>query len=235
MEKTKPNVFYTTYPTPCPYLPDQTERKLFMRLNSENAFAANILSRAGFRRTQNICYLPACPECNACISVRIPVQKFIPTKKQKKTWRQNGDLSLFITPNVATEEQYGLFKTYLDVRHPDGGMNSMDEEDFRAMIEDSPVPAFLLEARDSESGVLQGVMLADIFDDGLSAVYSFFNPDEPKRSLGTFLVLELVRQAKSFNLPYVYLGYYIAECPNMAYKARFFPLEKFENDVWSPL
>jgi arginine-tRNA-protein transferase len=134
-------------------------------------------------------------------------------------------------PNVATAEQYELFKAYLSVRHAGGEMEKMQYEEYRAMIEESPIETELFELR--EQGKLIAVMLIDSFDDGFSAVYSFFNPDFQKRSLGTFMILELIRQAKEQHKPYVYLGYLIRGLSNMAYKERFVPLEYCIGGEWT--
>lgn len=225
--------FYTTVSVPCPYLPDRTERKLAAEISGTDAQRwANVLSRAGFRRSHSVCYIPVCEECQACRSVRIDVKGFHLNKKMKKVLRLNAELSFSILPNVADSEQYALFRNYLSARHQDSEMNSMYFEEFRAMIEDSPVETVLGQARDTQTGALKGVMLTDVLDDGLSAVYSFFDSSEPFKSLGRYLILKLVEEAEKRGLPYVYLGYFISECPNMAYKAEYRPLECCFGGKW---
>lgn len=225
--------FYSTVPMPCPYLKNRTERKLATDISSgDSQWWANALSRSGFRRSHTVCYIAACPGCDACISVRIRNDDFVPSKKMKKTLRLNAGLEMSVIPNVATPEQYNLFHDYLTLRHSDSEMNTMYFEEYRAMIEDTPVDCVLLELRETATSRLRGVMLADVLDDGVSAVYSFFDPKTPRNSLGTFLILKLVEFARSRGLPYVYLGYYIRECPNMAYKNRFRPLEYCLNGKW---
>ena len=223
--------FYLTRPEPCDYFPDRSESKTIADLNGAQAQAwANVLSRAGFRRSHNVCYIPSCPACRACVSVRVRVPEFVFSKTMKKVIRKNGAAHLSVVPNIATTEQYGLFKAYLSARHAGGEMEKMTFEEYRAMIEDSPVETVLVELR--EQGLLIAVMLVDRFDDGVSAVYSFFDPDMEKRSLGTFMILELIRLTKESGRPYVYLGYLIRGLSNMAYKERFKPLEYYVDGEW---
>ena len=225
--------FYLTRPAPCPYLPDKTERKIITPAEDFNV--VSVLSRAGFRRTHAMCYTPACEDCQACASVRIPVERFRRTKKLRKILRINEDLDVFPIENIATTEQYELFHKYLAARHKDSDMNRMDYEEYRAMVEDSPTETRLIEFRNSHAGGLEAVVLLDIMDDGLSAVYSFYNPDPAERSLGTLCILNLVMCAAAAGLPYVYLGYAIKDCPSMAYKEKFRPLEAFQNGRWVAL
>ncbi len=224
--------FYTTKPAPCDYLPAKTESKTAVDLNGANAQAwANALSRAGFRRSHNVCYIPSCPECRACVSVRIRAADFRPSKKMRKTLRQNETLDVRVVPNIASAGHYALFKSYLTQRHAGGAMENMSFEDYRAMIEDCPVDCRLLEANDGAQTA--GVMLVDVLDDGLSAVYSFFDPARARDSMGTFLILKLVELAVKMQKPYVYLGYMIKNLSNMRYKERFAPLEYCRGGAWS--
>ena len=225
-------IFYTTALHPCGYFPDRSEAQTAVDLSGMASCEwANVLSRSGFRRSGNICYIPSCPKCRACVPVRIKVNEFVFSQTMKKVVRRNHRMRSALLPNVATTEQYALFKSYLSTRHTGGEMEKMQFEEYRAMIEDSPVETRLIEWRDEDS--LTAVMLADVLDDGLSAVYSFFDAAQSKRSLGTFMILEVIRLAKEKNLPYVYLGYLIRELPNMAYKERFQPLEYYRNGKWS--
>lgn len=225
--------FFSTQPAPCPYLKDKMEVKLAVDIcGSRSQQWLNVLSRSGFRRSHSVCYIPACSDCQACISVRLSVADFSLAKKMSKTLRQNKNLDISLIPNIATAEQYSLFSAYLERRHTESEMNSMFFEEYRAMIEDAPVNSCLMEVRDSQSGLLQGLMLIDVMDDGASAVYSFFNPELEKKSIGTFMILKLIEAVASQKLPYVYLGYMIKELPNMAYKMRFQPLEYYHNGQW---
>jgi leucyl-tRNA---protein transferase len=233
--------FYLTQPASCPYLAGKLERKVFTRLAGEHAGALNdTLTHAGFRRSQNIAYKPACEGCNACVSVRILVDAFEPSRSFKRVIAANPDLESTLVEPWATEEQFGLLRLYLDARHRGGGMSDMTMFDFVAMVEDSAVRTHLMEYRvrskpGEEPGRLLGVALTDALSDGLSMVYSFFDTSEHERSLGTFMVLDHVEQARARGLPYVYLGYWVDGCRKMSYKARFKPLEALGPDGWRPL
>lgn len=227
--------FFVTVPAPCPYLPGRLERKVFTRLNGNDpAGLNNNLTHAGFRRSQSIAYKPACEGCNACVSVRVPVDRFSPSRGFRRVLARNADLALTERPPVATEDQFRLLRTYLESRHPGGGMVEMDALDFAAMIEDSPIDTHVAEFRDP-AGQLQAACLIDRLEDGLSLVYSFYNADDTSRSLGTMVVLRQIERARELGLPYVYLGYWIEECRKMNYKGRYQPLEGLGPEGWKPL
>lgn len=231
----RPHFFFTTAPLPCPYIPGRLERKIVTELNGPDAEVLHeALSRAGFRRSPSIAYTPACPGCNACIPVRIIASDFEADRTMKRIGKANADLAVRRVPARATAEQYRLFSRYQESRHSGGDMALMGFYDYRSMVEDSPIDTFLVEFRRPD-GSLTAVCLADRMSDGLSAVYSFFEPDLPKRSLGTYVVLWLVEEARRLGLPYVYLGYWIAESRKMSYKTRFQPLEAFGPNGWRPL
>lgn len=224
--------FFRSGPMPCPYLPGRVERKLFTRLAGPYASEVNsTLSRAGFRRSHDIVYRPVCPTCAACVPVRIPVADFTPTRSQRRVMRLNEDLRLDDSPAVATGEQYRLFAAYQASRHGDSDMARMAMADFTAMIDEGRADTGLGEARDL-AGRLIACMLTDRLGDGYSAVYSFYDAALDRRSLGTFMILHLIERARSAGLPYVYLGYWIAQSRKMAYKARFRPLEALGRDGW---
>ncbi len=226
--------FYVTAPQPCPYLAGRMERKLFTALQTDNAEKLNdTLSKQGFRRSQNVLYRPACSECTACLSARIRVADFKPSKSQKRIARRNLSLERRVNSPWATDDQYGLFRSYLDSRHSDGGMADMDIYEFAAMIEETPIRSRVVEY--VEDRKLSGVSLTDVLDDGLSMVYSFFDPDLDKRSLGTYLILDHVEIAREAGLPYVYLGYWVPGSPKMGYKSRFGALEIFRGGRWEEL
>lgn len=230
-----PQHFYRTAALPCPYIPGRIERKLITELTGHEAMDFyNALSRAGFRRSHHLAYRPTCAGCSACVPVRIPAAEFAAPRSLRRIQRANLDLSLRVIEPRATLEHFRLFARYQRSRHADSDMASMTFGDFRAMIEDSPVTSRLIELRDGTDDFL-GACLFDVLDDGLSAVYSFFDPDERRRSLGTFLVLTLIGEGSRRGLPYVYLGYWIAESPKMAYKARFRPLEGLGPQGWRRL
>lgn len=192
------------------------------------------LSRAGFRRSHNIAYAPVCPGCQACVPIRVVSEEFTPDRTQRRILRANADLTISEMPARATAEQFTLFQRYQKNRHADGDMAAMGYYDYRAMIEDTPISTGILEFRDARDRLL-GACLTDWLADGLSAVYSFFDTDEDKRSLGTFAVLWLIGRARSLGLPYVYLGYWVPESRKMAYKARFKPSEILISGAWHRL
>ena len=231
----RPQFFYTTAPLPCPYLPGRTERKIVTELSGTEAEALHErLSRAGFRRSHNIAYAPVCPGCQACVPIRVVSEDFTPDRTQRRILRANADLAVSEMPARATAEQFTLFQRYQKNRHADGDMAAMGYYDYRAMIEDTPISTGLLEFRDAQDRLL-GACLTDWLADGLSAVYSFFDTDQDKRSLGTFAVLWLIGRARSLGLPYVYLGYWVPESRKMAYKARFRPSEILMSGAWHRL
>ncbi len=228
----RPQFFYTTAPLPCPYLPGRTERKIVTELSGPEAEAMHDrLSRAGFRRSHNIAYSPVCPGCSACIPIRIVAGGFEPDRGQRRIQRANADLVGFEVPPRATAEQFALFQRYQKARHGDGDMAAMGFYDYRAMVEDTPITTSMVEFRDG-CDRLVGACLTDWLSDGLSAVYSFFDPAEDRRSLGTYAILWLVARARALSLPYVYLGYWVPQSRKMAYKARFRPSEVLSGGAW---
>jgi arginyl-tRNA--protein-N-Asp/Glu arginylyltransferase len=226
--------FYVTAPQPCPYLDGRMERKLFTALQGENATKLNdTLSKQGFRRSQNVLYRPSCAECSACMSARINVAAFTPSRSQRRVLRRAAHLTRRATSPWATEEQYDLFRLYLDSRHATGGMADMDMFEFAAMVEETPIRTRLIEY--TEDDKLQAVCLTDILDDGLSMVYSFFDPAQERLSLGTYIILDHIRIAQELGLPYVYLGYWVPGSAKMGYKAKFAGLEVYRAGCWSAL
>lgn len=212
------------------------ERKLFTALQGDNAEQLNdSLSQQGFRRSQNVLYRPSCAECSACLSARIDVSKFTPSRSQKKTLRKNAHLVRRATSPWATEDQFALFREYLDTRHANGGMADMDIFEFAAMIEETPIRSRVVEYADKETGDLTAASLTDVLEDGLSMVYSFYQPDLQRQSLGTFMVLDHVEIAREAGLPYVYLGYWVPGSAKMGYKANFAGLEVFHRRKWTPV
>jgi len=237
-----PPQFFMTAPNTCGYLPDKVERKVFTHLVGMRAAALNdLLTQAGFRRSQTIAYRPACDQCNACVSVRVPVDEFEPSRNMRRVLEANSDLVGLTIPNKATSEQYSLFRSYLGDRHSDGGMIDMSVLDFSLMIEDSHVDTTLIEYRrrgpdtfinGRGTGPLIATALTDILSDGLSMVYSFFDPELSDRSLGTYMILDHIQRTKKQGLPYLYLGYWINGSKKMDYKARFTPQERLGLDGW---
>jgi arginine-tRNA-protein transferase len=228
--------FFLTATQPCPYLPDREERKVFTTLRGPEAGAMNDeLSLRGFRRSQSVAYRPSCPNCASCLSTRVPVEDFQPTDSQKRVLRRNADLSRRACAAWATGEQYALFRRYLDARHGDGGMAEMDVGEFTAMIEETPVRSRIVEYHDPAAPrgrSLMAACLTDVTGDGLSMVYSFFDPGHSRRSLGAYMILDHIRIAREAGLPYVYLGYWVPGSPKMQYKAAFRPFEIYLRGRW---
>ena len=231
--------FYVTSPGPCPYLPGRSERKVFTELRGDNADALNdALSRIGFRRSQTVAYRPSCANCQACISVRVLAREFRGSSTQRRTMRRNADLIVSECRPWATSEQFELLQRYLGARHPGGGMASMDELDFADMVEHTPVTSFVTEYREPSDGKAPGRLIAacltDRQGDGLSMIYSFYDPDhEARTGLGNFIILDHIRRAVEAGLPYVYLGYWVEGSRKMHYKTRFRPQERLLPHGWS--
>ncbi|MEP9347511.1 arginyltransferase [Xanthobacter sp. KR7-225] len=234
--------FYLTAPSPCPYLPGREERKVFTHLVGERAGALNdVLTQGGFRRSQSIAYRPACEGCRACVSVRICVDDFVVSRSFRRVRTDNEDLVGAVKPPTPTSEQYALFRSYVTARHGAGGMADMSVLDYAMMVEDTHVETRLVEYRkagpDSRilgrgAGDLIAVALTDILSDGLSMVYSFYNPNVAHRSLGTFLILDHIERAREMKLPFVYLGYWVQGSKKMDYKRRFLPQERLSPQGW---
>lgn len=230
-----PRFFFATTNLPCPYLEGQVERRVVTELVGRNAVALHDqLSLAGFRRSHGIVYAPACPFCQACMAVRIVVRDFKLSRSQRRVLNRNGDLTVDEVPPVATTEQYQMFDDYQKARHSGGDMAKMDFFEYQSLIEETPVKTFIGEFRDPDQQ-LMGAVLTDHVQNGLSAVYSFFRPEEEARSLGTQMILWLITQARARGLDYVYLGYWVKGSSKMAYKAKFQPLEMRTPKGWEPL
>jgi len=224
--------FYLTAPSACPYLPDRFERKVFTHLVGKRARELNdTLTQGGFRRSQTIAYRPACEACRACVSVRVLVDRFRPGRSFRRVQQRNADIVSILRPNRPTSEQYSLFRGYLDHRHIDGGMIDMTVLDYAMMVEDSHVETALIEYRRADDTLI-GAALTDILGDGLSMVYSFYEPDEEARSLGSLMILDHIERARVMGLPYVYLGYWVEGSRKMGYKARFLPQERLHPSGW---
>ena len=232
--------FYITAPSPCPYVEDKMERKVFTSLSGplSNHFH-NQLVQDGFRRSQGIAYKPACEECSACVSARIVVDDFIATRSFRRIMTRNTDVHTEFRAPEATSEQYAILRPYLDARHADGGMADMSVHDYTGMVEETTVKTHLVEYRignklSAAPRPLVGTVLTDELFDGLSMVYSFFEPEYKDRSLGSYMILDHILQAKKRGLPYLYLGYWIKGCGKMSYKSRFQPLEILKSGKWLP-
>jgi len=229
--------FYLTAAQPCPYLEGRRERKVFAALDGPDAIELNdSLTHAGFRRSQNIAYRPACDMCAACVSVRVPSAQFVFSKRWRRVLACNQDIASNLVPAHATYEQYSLLQTYLKDRHFGAGMSDMSVFDYSAMVEETSVRTHIIEYRlDGEDGRLVGCALVDALADGLSMVYAFFDPSESSRSLGSFMILDHLRQAQDVGYPYVYLGYWVHGSRKMAYKTNFRPIEALSSSGWTDL
>lgn len=227
--------FYVTAPYPCSYLPDQLAR-------SQVAIPGDLIDpqlysqlvRAGFRRSGLFTYRPHCDRCQACVPVRIPVLDFTPSRTQRKAWRRHQGLVTRIVKLAYSEEHYQLYRHYQESRHAGGGMDEDSREQYRSFILKSHVASMLAEFRTAE-GELKMVSLIDELDDGLSSVYTFFDPDDERASYGVYNVLWQVALARKMHRPYVYLGYWIEHCRKMAYKTNFQPVEGLRGGVWRRL
>ncbi len=229
--------FFLTAPAPCPYLPDREERKVFAHLPLSDGPGVNdALTQVGFRRSQNIAYRPACEACEACVSARLPATEYVYSRSERRVLERNADLSRHLVEAEATMEQFDLLRRYLTARHANGGMADMTWPDYVAMVEDTAVRTHLIEYRlpsgDRGPGDLAACVLVDILGDGLSLVYSFYDPALAKRSLGSFIILDHLVQARLAGLPYVYLGYWVPGSVKMNYKARFRPIEVLKPGGW---
>jgi leucyl-tRNA---protein transferase len=229
--------FFITAAGPCPYLPGKMERKVFTHLVGPDAKNLNSqLSQGGFRRSQNIAYRPACDGCGSCVSIRVPVQSFDWRRSFRRTLKRNADMASAVVPARATSEHYSLFRTYIDHRHSEGGMADMTVLDFAAMVDDTLVDSRIIEYRIptpyEPEGELVAAVLVDLLNDGVSLIYSFYDPELESRSLGTFIILDMIRRTARLALPYVYLGFWIRESHKMHYKSRFLPQERLSPDGW---
>jgi arginyl-tRNA--protein-N-Asp/Glu arginylyltransferase len=235
--------FYLTAPSSCPYLAGQEERKVFTHLVGERAPELNdLLTHGGFRRSQSIAYRPACDSCRACVSVRVVAADFQPSRSMRRVAERNADVAGEVRAPHPTSEQYSVFRAYLDARHRNGGMADMTVLDYAMMIEDSHVDTRVVEYRRRGPdtgftgrgiGSLLAVALTDVLSDGLSMVYSFFDPEADDRSLGTLMILDHIERAKAMKLAYVYLGYWVPGSRKMDYKGRFLPQERLMPSGWT--
>ncbi len=231
--------FFVTSMAPCPYLPGRSERKVFTELRGPNSDALNdALGRIGFRRSQTVAYRPSCVDCSACVSVRVVAGEFQPSATQRRNLKRNDDLEVTLCRPWSTVEQFELLQRYLGERHPGGGMATMDEVDYSDMVEHSPVTSYVIEYREPSAdgvapGRLVGACLTDKQGDGLSMIYSFYDPDHATREgLGNFIILDHIRRSAELGLAYTYLGYWVDGSARMQYKVRYRPLERLTRTGW---
>jgi len=226
-----PIKLFETVSDACPYLEGETSVSVIIDPEEDVKPALfSLVSQSGFRRSGNMLYTPKCPNCQACISVRIPSQLFTPSRSQKRVWKKNTDLTVTIEDVTFKQEHFDLYLRYQRHRHPDSTMCDSDPEKYTSFMEsnysNSKFVCFHL------NNELIGISVIDQFDGGISAVYTFFEPEQSGRSLGTYAILYLLRLARMREIPYVYLGYWVDKSPKMDYKRKFKPLQGYSNRLW---
>lgn len=223
---------FATTPHPCSYLDDRDATTVF--IDPEVSVDQNLYSQLtnyGFRRSGKHIYRPACKTCQACIPIRVDVETFTPNRSQQRCLRKNKDLTVTVVSTIDTDEHYTLYAKYIEQRHSDGDMYPPKRDEYRSFLSAQWGVTKYLEFRNSENNLI-GVAVADQLENGISAVYTFFDPDEQKRSLGVYAVLAQIAWAQKQSNRYVYLGYWIKECQKMSYKTLYKPFELFINNQW---
>lgn len=226
--------FYVTTPYPCGYLDDRQAQSLIAAPHHliDNRVYGELI-QLGFRRSGKFAYRPHCEDCTACVPVRVPVAAFEPSRSQRRAWKHHENLTAEVLDLHYSEEHFRLYRDYQRTRHAGGGMDGDSVEQYRSFLTQSNVETVLVEFR--ENGVLKMVSVVDCVKDGLSAVYTFYDCNDPNASYGTYGILWLIDWCARIERPYLYLGYWIAESRKMAYKQGFHPLEALLEGEWQPL
>lgn len=225
--------FYLTAPYPCSYLMEQEARSQVATpsfLITPQVYSE--LVHVGFRRSGTYTYRPRCDTCHACVPVRVEVNQFKPDRSQRRSWKQHRDLEVALHPLQDRPEYFDLYCRYQHARHPNGGMDNDDRDQYRNFLLQSQVDSMLIEFRAADT--LRMVSIVDLLSDGLSSVYTFYDPDMPHSSFGTFNILWQIELCRKLELPYLYLGYWIEHSPKMAYKTRFHPIQRLYQGAWKP-
>ncbi len=222
---------YASPAADCNYLPGQQSTSLFADPDlQKNKTLHSSLSRQGFRRSGEFIYRPGCESCNACVATRLPVHEFQPTRGQRRTWKQNQDLTTEIIPAEFNAEHFELYQRYLSTRHAGGGMDEPTPEGYMSFLSSSWSETLFFEFR--LDGKLAAIAVVDELENAVSAVYTFFDPELSKRSLGRFAILYEIEYARQKGLKWLYLGYWIDECQKMQYKQDYQPQEHFSKNQW---
>ncbi|OED43462.1 arginyltransferase [Endozoicomonas sp. (ex Bugula neritina AB1)] len=226
--------FFATQPHECSYLPEQKATTLFMDPQvTVNQTLYSTLADMGFRRSGRHIYRPHCHQCQECIPIRIPVCQFEIRRSQRKSWNRNIDLTVHEQEARYTDEYYQLYQQYINTCHKDGDMYPATVEQFCNFLAESPEFCKFYEFR--LKGELVAVCVVDILETGLSAIYTFYNPDHARRSLGCYCILWLIEAAKNRGYDYLHLGYWVKNCRKMKYKVEYRPTQLYINQSWSEL
>ena len=224
--------FFITHPHDCSYLPEEESTTVFVDPSAElNQALYSQLSNLGFRRSGRHVYRPKCELCHACIPIRIPTASFQPSRSQMRCLKKNLDLSFSIAESIKGDEFYQLYERYINLRHGDGDMYPATREQYEGFLTKEWGITQYMVVRDSNQKLIS-VAVVDVLSNGLSAIYTFFDPDEEKRSLGVFGILSQIQWAQQLQLPYVFLGYWIKACQKMSYKCQYKPYQLFQNNQW---
>jgi arginyl-tRNA--protein-N-Asp/Glu arginylyltransferase len=226
--------FYLTAPYPCSYLPHlQARSQVATPTFLINTQLYSELVRHGFRRSSTYIYRPRCDTCSACVQMRVLAKSFMPNRSQRRAWAQHASLDATLHPLQDRSEYYDLYQRYQRARHPDGGMDNDDRDAYQTFLLQSHVDTLLVEFRDV--GILRMVSVIDLLGDGLSSVYTFFDPDIPRARFGVYNVLWQIELCRKLELEYVYLGYWIENSRKMSYKTQYQPAEGLQNGIWQTL